>query len=135
MKILKKFYSLAPIIAILIIFSFSLACGSQSDGASSTKEKAQEEKESIPEETNVETSSQTSDSGKNAAIEEVKNSLTADVVGSYKAVKYENGYVVNFDDMAYWYVEDGIVWSLNGFAKTYAENTEYKYGIEWDDLF
>ena len=75
------------------------------------------------------------DTGIDTAIEEVKNSLTSDVSGSFEAVKYENGYVVNFDDMAYWYVEDGTVWSLNGFAKTYAQNTEYKYGIEWEDLF
>ena len=73
--------------------------------------------------------------GKNTAIEEVKDSLTSDVEGNYKAVKYENGYVVNFDNIAYWYIEDGVVWSLNGFAKTYAEHTEYKYGIDWDKLF
>ena len=78
---------------------------------------------------------QTSSSGENAAIEEVKDSLTSGVVGDYEAVKYEDGYVVNFDDMAYWYVKDGVVWSLNGFAKTYAEHTEYKYGIKWEDLF
>ena len=80
-------------------------------------------------------SSQISNSEKNTAIEDVKDSLTSDVVGSYEAVEYEDGYVVNFEDMAYWYVEDGVVWSLNGFAKTYAANTEYKYGIEWEDLF
>jgi len=80
-------------------------------------------------------SNQISNSKKNTAIEEVKDSLTSDVVGSYEAVEYEDGYVVNFEDMAYWYVEDGVVWSLNGFAKTYAANTEYKYGIEWGDLF
>ena len=77
----------------------------------------------------------TSSSGEGAAIEEVKDSLTSDVKGNFEAVKYENGYVVNFDDMAYWHVEDGVVWSLNGFAKTYAENTEYKYGIDWEELF
>ncbi len=61
--------------------------------------------------------------------------MTSDVKGSFRAVEYENGYVVNFDDMAYWYVEDGVVWSLNGFAKTYAAHTEYKYGIKWEELF
>ncbi len=69
------------------------------------------------------------------AIEAVKDNLTIDIVGSWKAVKYEAGYVVNFDDIAYWYVEDGKVSSLNGFAKMYAKNTEYKYGIHWGDLF
>ena len=78
---------------------------------------------------------QSSKSGEKAAIEEVKDSLTSDVKGNFKAVKYEDGYVVNFDDMAYWYVEDGTVWSLNGFGKTYAEHTEYKYGIDWEELF
>jgi len=79
--------------------------------------------------------SQSTISGESSAIEAVKDSLTTDVVGSFKAVEYEGGYVVNFDDMAYWYVEGGKVWSLNGFAKTYAQNTEYKYGIDWEDLF
>jgi hypothetical protein len=73
--------------------------------------------------------------GEAAAIEKVKDSLTSDVEGFFKAIEYEDGYVVNFDDMAYWYVEDGLVWSLNGFAKTYAENTQYKYGIDWEELF
>ncbi|MGB3346445.1 MAG: hypothetical protein WBA71_04240 [Candidatus Humimicrobiia bacterium] len=69
------------------------------------------------------------------AIETVKDNLTVDIVGSWKAVKYEAGYVVNFEDMAYWYVEDGKVSSLNGFAGTYAKNTEFKYGIPFRDLF
>jgi len=69
------------------------------------------------------------------AIETVKDNLTTDIVGSWKSVKYEDGYVVNFEDMAYWYIEDGKVSSLNGFAKTYAEKTEYKYGIPFRDLF
>lgn len=69
------------------------------------------------------------------AIEAVKDNLTTDIVGSWKAVKYETGYVVNFEDMAYWYVEDGEVSSLNGFAGTYAKNTEFKYGIPFRDLF
>lgn len=81
------------------------------------------------------TPSQSTKSGESSAIETVKRNLTTDIVGSWEAVKYEAGYVVNFDDMAYWYVEDSKVWSLNGFAKTYAENTEYKYGIPWEDLF
>ena len=33
-----------------------------------------------------------------AAIEDVKESLTSGVSGNFEAVRYENGYVVNFDD-------------------------------------
>jgi len=108
---MRKIVSLTLVVVIAIITMSFLSCSSRIS------------------------SEQAIDSGKNAAVEEVKDSLTSDVVGSYEAVKYEDGYVVNFEDMAYWYVEDGVVWSLNGFAKTYAENTEYKYGIEWEDLF
>ena len=80
-------------------------------------------------------STEVDESGEEKAIEVVKDNLTTDIVGSWRAVKYEGGYVVNFDDMAYWYIESGKVWSLNGFAKTYAENTEYEYDIPWEDLF
>ncbi|MBA7492293.1 hypothetical protein ES702_02842 [subsurface metagenome] len=69
------------------------------------------------------------------AIEAVKDNLTTDIVGSWKAVKYEAGYVVNFEDMAYWYVENGKVSHLNGFAKMYAKNTEAEYSIPFRDLF
>jgi len=74
------------------------------------------------------------------AIEAVKNSLTTEISGNWKVVGYEDGYVVNFDDIAFWYVEGGRVWGLNGFAKTYAQNTEFKYGekfdlTNWEDLF
>ena len=81
------------------------------------------------------TTTTTQETAEDIAIEKVKANLTTAVTGKYKAVKYENGYVVNFDDMAYWYVEGDTVYSLNGFAKTYAANTEYKYGIDWNSLF
>ena len=81
------------------------------------------------------TPAQSNSSGKNSAIQTVKNNLTVDVSGSWEAVEYEDGYVVRLDDMAYWYVKGSDVSSLNGFAKTYAEDTEYKYGIEWEELF
>ncbi len=108
---MKKIVFLALATAVVVLIASLISCSSPNQSA------------------------ETSDSGENTAIEEVKDSLTSDVKGNFEAVKYENGYVVNFDDMAYWYVEDGVVWSLNGFAKTYAEHTEYKYGIEWEDLF
>ncbi len=108
---MKKIISLTLVMVIAIVTMGLLSCSSQTS------------------------SGQATDSGKNAAIEEVKDSLTTEIVGSYKAVKYEDGYVVNFEDMAYWYVEDGVVYILNGFAKTYSKNSEAKYGIEWEDLF
>ena len=107
------------LVAVISVISLGLiSCSSQIQSAQTTAQAVE-----------------TIDNGKNAAIEDVKESLTSDVKGSFKAVVYESGYVVNFDDMAYWYVEDGVVWSLNGFAKTYAANTEYKYGIDWNSLF
>jgi len=69
------------------------------------------------------------------AAKGLKDSLTTDIVGSFNTVKYEDGYVVNFEDIAYWYVKNGKVYSLNYFAKTYAAGTGYKYGINWNELF
>ena len=123
---------LIMLVAVSVISLGLISCSSQVQSAQTT---AQSTETTVQV---VDTSAQaveTTDNGKDAAIEDVKESLTSDVKGSFKAVAYESGYVVNFDDMAYWYVEDGVVWSLNGFAKTYAANTQYKYGIDWNSLF
>ena len=129
---MKKVISIMLVAVISVISLGLISCSGQVQSVQTTAQSIETTVQV------VDTSAQaveTTDDGKNAAIEEVKESLTSDVKGSFKAVAYERGYVVNFDDMAYWYVEDGVVWSLNGFAKTYAANTEYKYGIEWGDLF
>ena len=68
---MKKIISLTLVMVIAIVTMGLLSCSSQTS------------------------SGQATDSGKNAAIEEVKDSLTTEIVGSYKAVKYEDGYVVS----------------------------------------
>ena len=70
------------------------------------------------------------------AIEKVKENYTTMITGEFKAVEYENGYIVNNDDVAYWYVEGDNVWNLNQFAKIYTKDLEYKFDIEnYKDLF
>ena len=46
----------------------------------------------------------------------------------WKAVKYGTGYIVVFEDAAYWYVERDIVYNLNDLAGTYTENNK-KYWV------
>ncbi len=104
----KKLFSTVVVLVVILILGLTVSCSVQA---------------------------QPNNSGKNNAIQEVKDALTVDVSGSWEAVEYEDGYVVRLDDMAFWYVKGGTVYSLNGFAKTYAENTDYEYGIPWEDLF
>ena len=72
------------------------------------------------------------------SIQLVQWSLTKELPkekNKWKAVKYGTGYVVIFEDLAYWYVEKYSVYNLNDLAGTYTENNKKYYGIEWEKLF
>ncbi len=82
------------------------------------------------------TQTATQATGEDTAIKEVKENYTTMITGTFKAVEYENGYIVTNDNVAYWYVEGNNVWNLNQFAKIYTKDLEYKVDIEnYKDLF
>jgi hypothetical protein len=53
----------------------------------------------------------------------------------WKVLKYGIGYVVNYADIGFWYVENEVVYNLNDIASQYCENNKQYLGIKWGKLF
>jgi hypothetical protein len=72
------------------------------------------------------------------SIQLVQWSLTKELPpdkNMWKALKYGIGYVVNYTDKGFWYVENEVVYNLNDLACQYCENNKQYYGIKWGKLF
>jgi hypothetical protein len=77
-------------------------------------------------------------SDEESSIKLVQWSLTKELPSDkdmWKTLKYGIGYVVNYADKGFWYVENEVVYNLNDLAGQYSENNKPYYGIKWEKLF
>ena len=54
---------------------------------------------------------------------------------NWKSLKYGFGYVVNYADKGFWYVENEVVYNLNDMADLYCENNRQYFGIKYGKLY
>ena len=140
---MRKYLKFFLIFTLLTILSLSVSCTGKTDGQGIikqiaslfNKENTEPQESSSGNSISAETSAILSD--EEFSIQLVQWSLTKELPkekNKWKAVKYGIGYVVIFEDSAYWYVEKYSVYNLNDLAGTYTENNKKYYGIDWEKL-
>ena len=141
---MRKYLKFFLIFTLLTILFISVSCTGKTDGQSIikqiaslfNKENTKPQESSSGNSISTETSATLSD--EEFSIQLVQWSLTKELPkekNKWKSVKHGIGYVVIFEDLAYWYVEKDSVYNLNDLAGTYTENNKKYYGIEWEKLF